>query len=242
MSSDGCRSRTRSEPPRSSHGSPSSTFARSGGRQSAPALGASRRASAPPIWLHGTARLAGVCLDQAEGSPPLEPRLCARLIRAAECSDRWLILALTSVTRAEFVIGLAEDAEPADFVDVPIDMDAARGRPHARRGYRAARWSIHALLSSLATEIPDPGKLRRAIAVLEDIAAHAPEPRRPGLLALLSWAWWMLGLQSVAARILDEALRIDPAHELSLMVSRLGETPPLWRFALGAASRAGGQR
>lgn len=200
-----------------------------------------------PVWLHGAARVAGACFARCEDDrAPLEPRLCARLIRAAESPDQWLVLALTALTRPEFVIELAEEAPPPGFTGMTIDLDDEAGTVGRTRRSEAQRpprgRSMRRLLHSLAQDPPEPEKLRRAIAALAEAAANAPEHRRPGLLALLAWAWWTLGMQSVAGRIAREALDIDPAHQVSLMVDRLVEEPPPWRFRADFAARGCDQR
>lgn len=87
-------------------------------------------------------------------------------------------------------------------------------------------WSIEQLLLSLSHEMPRRQKLRAAVTAMEDAVVHAPEDHRPALFALLAWAWWTLGMQSVAARMVAQALAIDPSHELTLMMQRLCENPP----------------
>ncbi|MBO1900771.1 DUF4192 family protein [Leucobacter weissii] len=174
------------------------------------------------VWLHGTARVAEACF-RSEDVP--DSRLCARFVRAAEDPRRWLLLALTAVTRARFVMDAVQEAEdlvPGRFSEVPIDLDAGP-TPGPARG-----WSIRRILCSLAAQRAGAEKIRRTIEVVGSIAAHTPEARRPGLLALLAWAWWLRGTQTVASGLLDDALRLTPGHELSLMMQRLIATPPAW--------------
>ena len=45
--------------------------------------------------------------------------------------------------------------------------------------------------------------------------------------ALLAWAWWVRGMQSVSQRLIAQALEIDGDHELMLMVRRLSAAPPV---------------
>jgi hypothetical protein len=54
--------------------------------------------------------------------------------------------------------------------------------------------------------------------------------QRPALLALLAWAWWMLGMQTVAERLVIQALEIHPGHELASMVQRLNRSVPAWHL------------
>lgn len=183
-----------------------------------------REPADPSILLHGIARVAGACFGSEDELP--EARLCARLIRSAEHPQHWLITALTAITRTEFVIELIEESPSAHFTQVPVESIH-------QEGTRSPSWSIRLILDSLSADTPDPAKLRRVIQTVAGIATHAPAARRPGLLALLAWAWWMRGMQSVAIRLVGEALALDPEHQISRMVERLVDSPPAWYF--GAA-------
>lgn len=187
-------------------------------RAAAPAP-ASESATAAPPWLYGVARVAETCFA---GTGPVEPRLVARLAHAAEHSDQWLVLALTAASRAEFVISLVESAEPGCLIGAPVDIEAG-----AALGVESG-WSMRRLLFSLSSEQVDPLVLERVIDVLGDAAAHLPPARRSGLLALLAWAWWMRGMSSVAAALVEESRRIDAEHEISAMVERLIAWPAAW--------------
>lgn len=204
---------------------------------------------AGPARLHGTARIAGACFHRPAhttsadasavpvGSQPPEPRLAARIVRAAEHPVHWLIMAMTSVTSTEFVLSLVDDAPAPGFGAFTVD-DAhpsaqAAGPPDDPA---ATRPCIRRVLTDLASYPPERGKLLPAIEAVSTIAAHTPEPRRPGLLAWLGWAWWLRGLPSVAERFTAQALRLDPQHELAQMVERLVATSPAWHRNLGSYS------
>lgn len=200
-----------------------------------------REPADPSVRLHGIARVAGACFDPPDAKRPSgapgsagalpAPQLCARFIRAAEQPQHWMIAALTAITRPDFVIGLIEEAPPRRFAAMPLDRSTRGGveqTEHAENVDRQDQWSIRMLLEGLSVETPDRSKLVRAIEAVAAITAHAPLARRPGLLAFLAWAWWMRGLQSVAFRLVGEALDLDPGHETSRMVERLIETPPAW--------------
>lgn len=187
------------------------------------ATGATGANSAPP-WAYGVVRVARGCF---ENSGPPDPRLAARLIRASERGDHWLLLLLATMSRAESLIEIIESVGRDRFVDVPVDIDAG-SEPGPELG-----WSLRRLLHALASMRPDLADLKRAVDVLSDAAAHAPVARRPGLLALLAWAWWMRGMGSVAARVIDEAAEIDADHELLRMMRRLTAGPPAWAVTPG---------
>lgn len=171
----------------------------------------------------------------------LTPRMTARLLRAAEHSDRWLLLAVGILTRPEFPGELAPDLPPGVFTDVPIDPDAEPENPID------SVWSIRRLLTSLTPEFEAHERLRPIRQMLLTAAAEAPESLRPGVLALSAWLWWGSGSQTVAQRQVGLALEIDPAHEISRMVERLTAVPlPPHRWIRGGdwdrAPRSGARR
>lgn len=187
------------------------------------------------VWMHGVARIAESCFDacgvSAFAAPVdtdqtvarVNPRLLARLIEAAQTPDRWLVLALTALTRAEFVVSLAEAGEIDMLSEMPID--------HSTTADKTGEWNISSLLLSLSHEEPKPARLHAAIGAFAEAAAHAPDPMRPAVLALLAWAWWMLGMQSAAQQVVRQSLAIDAEHELTRMVQRLSESPPAARLS-----------
>ncbi len=151
----------------------------------------------------------------------LPARQLAHFISAAQSQTPWLVLVLTALTRAEFVVSVALDSGVDRLTDIRID-----DVPGAVRGTRES-WSIQHLLSSLSHELPEREKLRAAVRVLEDGIAHAPREMSPPLFAFLAWAWWMLGMQSVATRAVTQSLEVQNDHELTLMVQRLIQSPPV---------------
>ena len=187
-------------------------------------------ASQTPLRLHGAARVAEACF--AKGDAPPEPRLCARLAHAAEDPGLWLVLALTALTRAGFVIALAEDRVLGRLVGLPVEAEEADGLDEAGSGIDAedaVDLSIEGVLFAASHDAPDPARLRAVTAVLSDAAAHAPAPRRPGILALLAWAWWMRGMPTVSQRLVEQALTVDREHALARMVGRLSRVTPPWQ-------------
>jgi hypothetical protein len=132
----------------------------------------------------------------------------------------WLVCVLTALTRSEFVVDVAHETGAHRITDIHVDSLPGM-KPGTKEG-----WNIRYLLTSLAHEVPPKEKLRRVIAVVTDALAHAPEALRPSLFAVLAWAWWAVGMQSVAARMSAEGLSLAPDHEVLLMVSQLCEAPP----------------
>ncbi|MCB1274447.1 MAG: DUF4192 family protein [Leucobacter sp.] len=181
---------------------------------------------ASPTWLGGIARVAEACFTGA-GRP--EPQLVARLIRAAEDPDQWLVLVLTAMSRAAFVIELLEAGSVDPLLRTPV-LGAAgteslgRGSPPAQKPAGDAQLLLHDLSSYQL----DPKRLELLIDVLGDAAAHTPSGRRSGLLALLAWAWWVRGMGSVAGAIADEAARLSPTDASATLVRRLVAQPALW--------------
>lgn len=152
----------------------------------------------------------------------------ARLIHAAQSGGSWLVIALTALTRAEFVASVTAEIGARRLSELDL-LDDQHTEPGS-----LVDWTAEALLRSLADELPERGRLLCAIEVFRDAAAHAPESCRPAVLALLAWAWWLLGLQSVAASVLKQArecLAMHPGHndddaELVELVTRLVAAPP----------------
>lgn len=181
---------------------------------------------ASPTWLGGIARVAEACFTGA-GRP--EPQLVARLIRAAEDPDQWLVLVLTAMSRAAFVIELLEAGSVDPLLRTQV-LGAAgteslgRGSPPAQSPAGDALLLLHDLSSYQL----DPKRLELLIDVLGDAAAHTPSGRRSGLLALLAWAWWVRGMGSVAGAIADEAARLSPTDASAALVRRLVAQPALW--------------
>lgn len=181
-------------------------------------------------WIRKTSGLAESCFgaprlsDQgpqdASSQKLLSTKRLARFIDAAQSQTPWLVLVLTALTRAEFVVTVALESGLDRFTEIRV-----RDASGAVRGSREA-WSIQHLLHSLSHELPDRAKLRSAVSVLNDAIAHAPRTMTPPLFAFLAWAWWMLGMQSVATRMIARSLEVQPDHELSLMTQDLIAHPP----------------
>lgn len=150
----------------------------------------------------------------------LSTKQLAQFVDAAQSQTTWLIFVLTALTRAEFVVSVALETGIDRLTNIRV-RDASR----AVHGTRES-WSIQHLLHSLSHELPDREKLRSAVRVLNDAIAHAPRTMSPPLFAFLAWAWWMLGMQSVAARMIARSLEVQPDHELSLMTRDLIAHPP----------------
>ena len=182
--------------------------------------------SAP--WRHGVARLAESCFGSEDLADPreLEARLCARLIRASESSETWLVVALTAVEPWEAVVGLLESVAAAYPGPLPTELPTPESNTNGDGEFPAP--SIRLILSVTSEVLPDPVRLDRVISVLGEVAAHAPQTRRSGLLALLAWCWWIRGLQTVAVRLAEESLEIDAQNPVGQMVDRLVATPPRW--------------
>lgn len=178
-------------------------------------------------WVHRTMECARVILQEQETSN--DPVALAQFIGSAQRPAPWLLLAFSAITRPEFVFELAATVGAERFEEFAIDFEPAASEA-GRRG-----WSIRGLLASTAEEAPDQQKLRQAIAAVSHCTAHAPVDQRPALLALLAWAWWMLGMQTVAERLVTQALEIHAGHELASMVQRLNRSVPAWHLNRGAA-------
>ncbi|MDI6022281.1 DUF4192 family protein [Leucobacter sp. UT-8R-CII-1-4] len=198
------------------------------GLATSPSIREGTPAGSPTHWPSGTAEL-------------------ARLIHAAQHGASWLVVALTALTRAEFVASVTAELGSSRLSALALldNQNVEPGTP--------ADWSAESLLRSLAYELPERNRLLSVIEVFRDAAAHSPEHYRRAVLALLAWAWWLLGLQSVAAQILEPVKNTlndsaepaksletsaepakpletaecaDHAAELVLLVQRLIVSPP----------------
>ncbi|NQX06565.1 DUF4192 family protein [Rathayibacter sp. VKM Ac-2856] len=85
---------------------------------------------------------------------------------------------------------------------------------------------------------PDLERVEQATARLARAAALAPVSARPPVLTVLAWCWWALGVSTVAARHLEEALRIDPHYSMAKLYWTVFEMRAVPDWAIEAAARA----
>lgn len=174
-----------------------------------------------PSWFADTAEVTAALRDE---DSPLSTEMKARLVRSVAAPDRWILIALGILTRPEFPCELAQEMSPQAFTGLAIDVDA-EDKPNLEPG-----WSIRRLLSNICFDFTDRKRLPSIQRKLLEVISETPAPDRPGLLALSAWMWWMSGIQTVAHRHIGEALKIDPEHGLTQMISRLSESPIYNRF------------
>lgn len=189
-------------------------------RQSASIADACFNTAAQPEGTAAASTAATRTYVRKAGTAQVPERLLAKFIDTVQHQSGWLVCVLTALTRAEFVADVSYETGAERLTDIRLESD-----PGAKPGSREA-WNVHHLLVSLAHEMPPRSRLRTVIAVVEDAIVHSSPETRPPLFALLAWAWWALGMQSVAARIAAEGLETAQSHDLLLMVQRLCETPP----------------
>lgn len=180
-------------------------------------------------WLINTAEVAEALRDTER---ELTPAMTARLIRCAQVPDRWLVLALGVLTRPRFPVELAEEIGPAQFVRVPVDLDAGP-EPSLTAG-----WSVLRVLANICPEFDDHARVPPLRDRLRGVLSETPRDLRPAVLAFSAWVWWLGGSQSVAQQQLELAFAIDPRDELSRMIARLVAVPPSLRPAQPLARRA----
>lgn len=150
----------------------------------------------PEADLVAGARRAVACVGRAlDGTAAPSAATLARLALDAEVPSRWLAMALTVISQPAFVHDVITDLGAAGLARL------ASGTPQAP----STDVSLAGFLAATAEEQPDRASLRRATDALAHAAAHVPDPHRAGVLALLAWTWWLLGLQSVAHRVLELA-------------------------------------
>lgn len=160
--------------------------------------------TAPP-----SADLCRAVTTLAHSTDPIEDlsaETCAQIIRGTNDDDGWLasVLALSP---------------GGDSARVPA-AQCGNMRPE------------HEIISALSAVPADRDAHRHVTDRMAQIAALAPVDERGGLLALLAWMWWRLGLNSVAARHLTAARQSGTAQAavelLDLLFTNL--TPPLRGF------------
>ncbi len=192
----------------------------------------------------------------SQSGTPAEPAEVARLIHAAQHSGSWLIIALTALTSAECIASVAaefgavrlstiaplEEAAPAKTA--PMEAAPMEAAPLEAAPLEAApQWSIEGLLRALASELPDRARLRNVIDACKDAAAHAPAHFQAPVIALLAWAWWLLGMQSVAVAVLAPVVsgpqqKTAPAAEAGTPATEAADAGPAAARQTAAADLA----
>jgi hypothetical protein len=168
-----------------------------------------------PAWFAETAEVTRALRDETK---PLSVNMKARLIRSAAHPDRWLLVTLGILTRPEFPCELAQDMSPESFTGVAVDLDA---NEHEKP---LPGWSVRRMMNAICYDFHDRARLPLIRDRLLTLVSETPQAERPGLLALSAWVWWLSGTQTVSHRHIEEALELDPAHELTQMVKRLIES------------------
>lgn len=188
------------------------------GRRAMPRV--DRLAPPPPTgafaWMTDTADVVRALRNTEH---PVDPPMTARLIRCAQHSDRWSVLALGILTRPDFPEELARELGAARFEGIPVGLEDDSSRS-ADTG-----WSIRGVLAGISPDFIEferlPGLRRKLLTAVSE----SPEELRSGLLALSAWVWWLGGTQSVAQRQAAEAVALDPGCEIARMVERLVSFP-----------------
>lgn len=85
---------------------------------------------------------------------------------------------------------------------------------------------------------PDHSRVRLATTALARAAALAPEQARPPVLTVLAWCWWSLGVASVAAGFLRDALLIDPRYSMANLYRSVFEARAVPDWVIEAASES----
>lgn len=167
---------------------------------------------------------------------PLEPRLCARLIRAAEHQETWIVMLYSALLPAQLVHRLIGCSAPccagAPGFEPPADLDRTSAEGHPPFDDHELRY----LLIQCSYERPDFARIEHAIQLLTDLIVHAPRSRSGTLLALLAWAWWMRGMQTLAAHFAEESLAVAPDDQLCRVVREAIDSPPEWPFRTVSAT------
>lgn len=167
-----------------------------------------------------------------EPDPHDHARVLAKLSRI-EASAR-VHSSAVDATVATVLVG-AEQLSPSKIAS----LIAAANR---RQGWMALLEQLTATAAAAYGDTPltepdmrEAGERLRAAALrLVQAVEHAPDSHRPAVISLCAMAWWLRGIQSVAARQIEVALGLDPEHEPSIVIGRViesGSAP----FITGAA-------
>lgn len=155
--------------------------------------------------------------------------------------------ALIDAARVGGAPGAVRDAEVAAAVvceQEPTITDLAQLIHTANRddGWFAIVEQLSATASAMhSIDAISPGsdasagdRLRAAARRLVHAAELCPDHLRPSVISVCAYAWWLRGLQSVAARQVAVALRLSPDHEHARIMGQLideGACPLVTRSA-----------
>lgn len=180
-------------------------------------------------WIRETSR----SFDEAvlQGAKDLSPEDCARLIHCSQSADHWLLMALTVVMHPPVIEGVAEGLGASAYTGVILDDQRTDGAGNVASTWdgpadlalalRHPTQSAYRILLDTSSARITRERLRAATHATMVLAALSPLSDRGGLLALAAWLWWLQGLQSVAAHIVEGAFREHPHHDILAMVRRL---------------------
>jgi hypothetical protein len=91
-----------------------------------------------------------------------------------------------------------------------------------QRGERTSESDPCALgLAGMNMPVPDPARMRRAIALLRRLTADAPTRDRPPLFTMLAWLHWALGSGSTAGLFIEAARGIDWSYGLAELLDTM---------------------
>ncbi|KUF05868.1 DUF4192 family protein [Leucobacter sp. G161] len=134
---------------------------------------------------------------------PLTPTETARLLGALRTDAGW------AATFDELARGASVSAPRMETREALTEALPA-GTRHATM---PARQTQHAVMAGL----------RAASEHLAFLVPLASRASKPALIALSALAWWVRGLESVARRQIEEALTLDPHHEVARLAKRVIE-------------------
>ncbi|NQX17601.1 DUF4192 family protein [Rathayibacter sp. VKM Ac-2857] len=174
-------------------------------------------------WLHGPpAPRQEATLIRVLQSPPLRDRTTLQIALGSEAAFE------ERRRQKRLDEEQARTGRPIDEI-VESDVDA---------GLEDAHDLVSASLMMGTGPGPDPERTERAAARLARAAALAPLEARPPVLTVLAWCWWALGVSSVAARHLEEALRIDPHYSMAKLYWSVFEIRAVPDWVIEAAARS----
>lgn len=165
-------------------------------------------------------------LSEGIGSPPGDvPAFFEASIDSEASFDSQQMAALISFLNSPLlsVVALVQWARTASHGALALGANLARG---------ASQSDVVTETLLGHGERPDSRRLLRALTLVRNACASAPDEHRSGALAAAGWLSWALGRSTHAGIYLAQALEHDPEHDLARALSKLVDHGilPEWAF------------
>lgn len=174
-----------------------------------------------------------------ESTTAFSPAASAQLAAAVGEAMGWWHVAMGALTRPEFPGELEQELGVAGELNIPVDAVSISGQQQSSSPAANAGCTMYSLLAAVCPEFTDRERLVTIRQNLVRALADVPDTLRPGLFALSALIWWVSGNQTTAFQHVDDALEIEPDHEVATMVRKLIQVPLAARqMLLPSPSRA----